>query len=151
MLGSGITYLAGITTHWIKSTNAPVQHQFKYPLKVSLYRFELNKDKMKIYEDWVKWHDTEHEPIVASLEREKMYLESVFRDTLNYPNVIYWLAFNGEGGKNYESSPLAVDKKHSEYMRQILVKGSRVTLKTEFILMPPFLDKSIRDHQSENK
>lgn len=124
---------------------------FKYPLKVTLYRFRLNRDSMAVYEDWIKWQHNQHQAIVETLEREKMYVEAVFRDTVNQPDYIYWLAVNGEGGEHYTTSNLAVDKIHSEYMKKILVKGSRVVLKTEFTLLPAFIEKNIQQHQAAGK
>lgn len=123
----------------------------KYPLKVTLYRFQLNKEKRNVYGDWIRWQHEEHAAIVQSLDRERMYFESVFRDSAREPDVIYWLAVNGEGGAHYDTSPLAVDQKHDAFMRQILVKGGRTVLQTEFVLMPPFIENSIGQHQAEEK
>ncbi|HEY0299477.1 MAG TPA: DUF6176 family protein [Arachidicoccus sp.] len=123
----------------------------KYPLKATLYRFKLNKTNMPVYHEWVKWHYDAYNAMVESLEREKMYFECVFKDTLNDTDEIYWLAIDAENGASASTSALAIDKKHIEYMKQILIKGSRITLKTEFMLLPAFIEKSIAQHQALQK
>lgn len=124
---------------------------FIYPVTAHLYRMSIHQDKQAIFKDWVNWHSQEKEAINATMEREKMYAEAVFRDTVNDPGVIYWLAISGEGGKNYDISPLPADQKHKAYMKQILVKGSGSVLKTEFLMLPPFAESSIGIHQLQEK
>ncbi|PWK77249.1 hypothetical protein LX99_03060 [Mucilaginibacter oryzae] len=85
------------------------------------------------------------------MEREKMYVEAIFRDTVKEPDVIYWLAVSGEGGQRYDSSPLPADKTHAAYMKQILVRGSGGLLKTEFLMLPPFQERGIMLHQQLEK
>jgi hypothetical protein len=127
-----------------------VEAKLKYPVKAILYRFKLNKENMATYREWVQWHHDEYGPMIKTLERERMYFESVFRDTVNDPDVIYWLTINGEGGETSSTSTLEIDKKHNEYMKKMLVKGSRNILKTEFNLVPDFITQSVAKHQQEN-
>ncbi|GGI23311.1 DUF6176 family protein [Pedobacter mendelii] len=146
--GTIVTLVAAITLQDKLYSEATILPTVKYPLQATLYRFHINSKNKKVFDDWVKWHQMEKEAIATTMEREKMYVESVFRDTLNNPNVIYWLAFEGTGGENYSTSNLAADQKHATYMKQILTKGSKVTLKTDFLMLPPFLEKSIAEHQA---
>jgi len=136
-----------------KNTTFVPSGTLQYPVKATLYRFKLNKNNMAVYHEWVKWHYDAYNAMIESLERERMYFECVFRDTLNSndSDEIYWLAINGEGGETSSTSSLAIDKKHIEYMKQILVKGSRTTLKTEFTLLPNFIEESIAKHQASGK
>jgi hypothetical protein len=156
------TFTGGIISHWAgrmipsaaaapKRLEAKTAGTLKYPLQATLYRFTLNKGNMDVYQEWVRWHHEAYQPMIATLEREKMYFESVFRDTANEPGVIYWLAIDGEGGASSTTSTSEIDKKHVEYMKQILVKGSRITLKTEFTLIPSFIEECIDRHQQMEK
>ena len=158
IIGGAITYLTARGPHSLPSVAAASPHKeaiaqpaLKYPLDVSLYRFTLNKANITIYRQWVQWHHDAYQPMIGTLDRERMYFESVFRDMANEPGVIYWLAINGEGGATSSSSASDIDKKHVEYMKQILIKGSRVTLKTEFTLLPSFIEESIEQHQQAEK
>ncbi|RFZ95614.1 hypothetical protein D0C36_08885 [Mucilaginibacter conchicola] len=134
-----------------KQHQTPItESELRYPVKATLYRFKLNKENIATYHEWVQWHHDEYGPMIKTLERERMYFESVFRDTVNTPDEIYWLSINGEGGETSNTSTLEIDKKHNEYMKKILVKGSGSVLKTEFSLIPDFITQSITEHQRDN-
>jgi hypothetical protein len=121
------------------------------PIECKLYRFELLPEKRPVYQQWIDWHHQEYSAMIKTLPREKMYLESVFRDTINEPNTIYWLTFNGRGGEPSSTSNLEIDKKHNTYRKEILKKGSRSVLKTEFLLTPSFIERAIAREQHERK
>ncbi|MFT4111296.1 DUF6176 family protein [Silvibacterium sp.] len=116
------------------------------PFTVTLYRFELNQDKLDRFEDWVQFEHAHHAETVTTLEREKMYFEAIFRDREHQPNVIYWLAVQGQGGGHANDSPLPIDKQYEQFMQETLKKGSRTTLSTEYSLVPPFVVQTIQHH-----
>jgi Family of unknown function (DUF6176) len=117
------------------------------PFTVKLYRFELNPDRLDRFDEWVRFEHAHHAETVATLEREKMYFEAIFRDPAREKDVIYWLAVQGEGGGHTDDSPLAIDRRYDQFMRETLKKGSRTTLTTEYALVPPFLVKEIQSHR----
>ncbi len=116
------------------------------PFTATLYRFELNPDKLDRFEDWVRFEHEHHAETVATLEYEKMYFEAIFRDREHAKDVIYWLAVQGQGGGHTEDSPLSIDKQYEQFMQETLKKGSRTTLSTEYLLAPPFIAEAIRQH-----
>jgi Family of unknown function (DUF6176) len=117
------------------------------PIDITLYRFELNPDKVSRFEEWVKFEQAHHAETVATLEREKMYFEAIFRDRANQQDVIYWLAIHGRGGDSSETSPLGIDQQYQQFMRETLKKGSRTTLSTEYALVPQFIEAAVDAHQ----
>ncbi|MFT3701275.1 MAG: DUF6176 family protein [Agriterribacter sp.] len=123
----------------------------RFPLKATLYRFEMNDGKMAKFNEWMKWHCDAYDEIITTLEREKMYAESIFRDTVNQPGILYWLTIDGEGGAAVTNSPLKIDSVHNKYMKEVIKKGSRTVLKTEFYLIPGFLKQAIAEHQLNEK
>ncbi|MEP6713118.1 MAG: DUF6176 family protein [Ferruginibacter sp.] len=125
--------------------------KIKFPIKATLYRFEMNRGKEGKFNEWMKWHYDEHTAIIETLEREKMYFESIFTDTINQKDVLYWLTIDGEGGAPVDNSPLKIDSVHNQYMKEIIKKGSRSVFKTEFSLVPNFLEQSIAGHQANEK
>lgn len=151
-----LVFFAGLASGAILMWSFPLLHKeapphFRYPVAAKLYRMRINKAQLPTYQDWVAWHTLEKTAVNATMEREKMYAEALFRDTINEPDAIYWLAISGEGGKTYQGSPLPADKKHAAYMKQILVKGSGSVLKTEFLMLPPFEENTIALHQKLEK
>jgi len=164
MLKAIIIFISGvligcIITDRINSKHATVSRHnndsvatlLKFPLNATLYRFEINDGKMQKFNEWMKWHHDEYTEIIKTLEREKMYSECIFRDTINQPGVLYWLTIEGEGGANVNTSPLKIDSVHNQYMKEVIKKGSRSELKTAFFLIPDFLKQSIAEHQLNEK
>jgi Family of unknown function (DUF6176) len=116
------------------------------PATATLYRFELNPDKLDRFEDWVRFEHAHHAETVGTLERERMYFEAIFRDKARDKSVIYWLAVQGQGGGHTDDSPLPIDKQYEQFMQETLKKGSRTTLSTEYMLVPPFIVDAIQHH-----
>ena len=114
----------------------------------TLYRFALNPDKLDRFDDWVRFEHAHHAETVATLEREKMYFEAIFRDRAHDNGVIYWLAVQGPGGGHTADSPLAIDKQYEQFMQETLKKGSRTMLSTEYTLVPPFVIDAIGRHDN---
>lgn len=117
------------------------------PVRVTMYRFEMNPGALGAFDRWMQFQRDNRPAIIGTLEREWMYVEAMFRDTVAQPDVIYWLAVDGEGGAAVDDSPLEVDRKHNEFMREVIRRGSRRVMKTEFSLLPPFLDSAITAHR----
>jgi len=124
----------------------PVSADTASPFKVTLYRFELKPDSLGKFDEWVKFEHAHQDETVATLSREKMYFEAIFRDRVRQKDVIYWLAIQGEGGATTQTSPLAVDKEYEHFMQQTLKPGSRTTLSTEYFLTPDFVVDAIRQN-----
>jgi hypothetical protein len=137
IIGSAATYA------YMTNSGEPLKH----PLIVELHRFEMQNGSEKAFRDWIKWHDEAHEPIIKTLEREKMYFEAVFRDPEQKDNAIYWVEVHGAHGNSVNDSPLAVDQVHRNYMNRILVPGSKRTAVAEYLLIPDFIEDAIRHHE----
>jgi len=116
-------------------------------MEVTLYRFELNPDKLDRFQEWVQFEHAHHAETVATLEREKMYFEAIFRDRASQRDVIYWLTIRGQNGATSSSSPLAIDHQYQQFMEETLKKGSRKTLTTEYALIPPFIQDAVDAHR----
>jgi hypothetical protein len=116
------------------------------PFTVTLYRFELQPDKLARFDDWVAFEHAHHAETIATLEREKMYAEAIFRDHEHQPDVIYWLTINGKG-EHTDTSPLDIDKQYLSFMRETLKPGARRTLATEYALVPDFIVRAIDEHE----
>lgn len=157
-IGSSVTYFllnkgslegAGDTSSSAKMNSKPAS--VKYPLKATLYRFTINDGTQRKFNEWMKWHYDEYPAIINTLEREKMYSEAIFTDSVHQPGILYWLTIDAQGGAPVNNSPLKIDSVHNQYMKEVIKKGSRLTLKTEYYLIPQFLQHSIAEHQMNEK
>ena len=77
------------------------------------------------------------EDVLLTLERVKMYVETIFREELNGEEYLYWYSVQGEQGENVETSNHEIDKKHLEYWKQCIDQsfGSK-DLITEVVMIP---------------
>jgi hypothetical protein len=119
-------------------------------LHVHLQRFEIAPGKLERWEEWMQFQADLHEEVVATLQRERTYLEAIFRDRTGAGNSVYWLTIKGEGGATVESSPLEVDRIHLEFWNEVIRPGVRVEMKTESTLIPAFLLQAIATHAAES-
>jgi hypothetical protein len=77
---------------------------------------------------------------VASLHRERMALEIVFRLTEGEDEYLFWLRVRGASGETPDTSPAALDPEHYNYARRVKEPGW-VEATPELLLVPtPVLD-----------
>lgn len=75
--------------------------------------------------------------VLLTLEREKMYVEIIFREELNGEEYLYWYSVQGEQGENVETSNYEIDKKHLEYWEQCIDPSfCSKDLATEVVMIP---------------
>ena len=142
-VGLLVAALAGALTDHVLFARQPDTPR---PLRAQLFRFELRDDVEPTFQAWMQFLRDEHPAVLATLDREQMYVEGIFRDREREPRAIYWLAVQGAGGAAVESSAHDVDRKHVEFMGKTLAPGSRRLLSVESWLLAPFIDQAIRRH-----
>jgi Family of unknown function (DUF6176) len=113
----------------------------RYPLRMRLYRYEMNPGKADRFDEWMRFLESQNPAVLQSLERERMYVEGIFRDRERDKEVVYWLTVAAEGGGTSSDSPLEIDKAHMAFLREVIKKGGRTDLTTESFLVAP----SVRD------
>ncbi|EGP5068140.1 hypothetical protein E3O78_002606, partial [Enterococcus faecium] len=84
-------------------------------MKVELTRFKVKKGKTEKVDEWIKFLNENMKDVLVTLEGEKMYVETIFRETLKGTEYLYWYSVQGENGQNVEESQHWIDKKHLEY------------------------------------
>lgn len=52
---------------------------------------------------------------LLTLENEKMFIETIFREQFDGIEYLYWYSVQGNGGNRVENSENWIDKKHLEY------------------------------------
>ena len=104
---------------------------------VELTRFRVKPGMSHKVDEWLKFLNDNMEGVLLTLEREKMYVETIFREELNGEEYLYWYSVQGEQGENVETSNHEIDKKHLEYWEQCIdpIFGSK-DLITEVVMIP---------------
>ncbi len=133
---------SGMNRAWAGGSVEPLR-----PVKVTLHRFDLRDGADPALREWLAHLAAHHREAVATLDRERMYLEAKF--TLpDDPARLYWLTVEGDGGGSVETSVSELDRRHMAYMKRVLADGSDRRAETRDMLMPDFIAAAIRDQQA---
>lgn len=114
-------------------------------LNIELTRFKVKKGKSKVVDEWLSFLNDNMNETLLTLEAEKMYVETIFREVLNGDEYLYWYSVQGIGGQELENSESFIDKKHLEYWEECIDTDFKaVDLKTEVVMIP----NQIRKHMN---
>lgn len=104
---------------------------------VELTRFRVKPGKSKKVDEWLEFLNENMEGVLLTLEREKMFVETIFREELDGCEYLYWYSVQGENGESVETSDHEIDKKHLEYWDECIdpTFGSK-DLTTEVVMIP---------------
>ena len=89
-------------------------------MKVELTRFRVVEGKSERVDEWLRMLNERMSETVATLQRERMYVEVIFREKVDDEEYLSWLAIQGEGGKSVHSSSHEVDRLHLEFWRECI-------------------------------
>lgn len=106
-------------------------------MNVELTRFKVKEGKTEKVDEWLRFLNENMSDVLVTLEGEKMYVETVLRETLNGTEYLYWFSVQGGNGQEVEESEHWIDKKHLEYWAECIDATFRpVDLKTEVVMIP---------------
>ena len=87
----------------------------KLKLNVELSRFRVKEGKTAKVDEWMAFLNNHMKDTLLTLENEKMYVETIFREILDGCEYLYWFSVQAEGGIEVTDSESYIDKKHLEY------------------------------------
>lgn len=114
--------------------------------EVVLHRFAVRPDQHARLDEWISFLRANHRAAVATLGRERMYVEAMFTIP-DDPDRLYWLTVQGRGAP-VENSTDPLDRRHVAYMRAVLVPGSHVRFDTRNVLIPDFIGAAIARNET---
>ena len=107
------------------------------------YKIQSKKGKSGQLDEWLTFLNKNMKDVLITLEGEKMYVETIFRELLNGDEYLYWYSIQGENGMELNDSDHWIDKKHLAYWKECIDETFRpVDLKTEVVMIPD----NIREH-----
>lgn len=113
-------------------------------MNIECTRFRVKTGKTEIVTEWIAFLNEHMEDVLVTLEGEKMYVETIFRELLDGEEYLYWYSIQGTGGTEVEESNHWIDKKHLEYWEECIDKTYRpVDLHTEVVMIPEKVRKSM--------
>lgn len=113
-------------------------------MNIELTRFKVKKGKSERVDEWLTFLNENMKDVLVTLEGEKMYIETIFREHLNGDEYLYWYSVQGIGGQEVQNSNHWIDKKHIEYWEECIDETFKpVDLKTEVVMIPEKIRKSM--------
>ena len=84
------------------------------PIAVEFSRFRVLPGKTERVDEWMKYLRDHLPECLVSLEGEKMYVETIFREkTPQGEEFLCWYSIQGEGGVRVDQSPHEIDRVRS--------------------------------------
>ncbi|KRG13744.1 DUF6176 family protein [Lederbergia galactosidilytica] len=112
-------------------------------MNIELTRFRVKKGKSKLVDEWMKFLNDHMHEVLLTLEDEKMYVETIFRENLDGQEYLYWYSIQGDAGQDVEESEHWVDKKHLEFWEECIDPTFRtVDLNPEVVMIPKRVKES---------
>ncbi|MGO4604294.1 DUF6176 family protein [Terrabacter sp. 2YAF2] len=87
-------------------------------MRVQLTRFPIRHGKRALVDEWMAWIEANHDAALETLQPERMYVESIFCDTVDGVDYLFWYTVQGPGGRRVEESEHWMDRRHLEYFRE---------------------------------
>lgn len=97
-------------------------------MNIELSRFRVRKGKSEVVDKWMNFLNENMEEVLLTLDGEKMYVETIFREKCDDEEYLYWYSIQGENGIRVEESDSWIDKKHLEYWDKCIDKNYYVEM-----------------------
>ena len=89
-------------------------------MNIELSRFRVRKGKSEVVDKWMNFLNENMEEVLLTLDGEKMYVETIFREKCDDEEYLYWYSIQGENGIRVEESDSWIDKNyHVEMSMQV--------------------------------
>ena len=106
------------------------------PPTVELTRFKVKEGKTEAVDQWMKLLNDNMSSVLSTLNDEKMYIETIFREEIEGNEYLYWYSVQGKGGIEVQDSHHDIDKQHLAYWKECIDQDFRsIDLKTEVVMI----------------
>ncbi|MFD1031564.1 DUF6176 family protein [Metaplanococcus flavidus] len=89
-------------------------------MNVELTKFRVKEGKSAKVDEWLAFLNDNMKDVLVTLEGEKMYVETIFRESLDCVEYLYWYSIQGEGGQEVETSTHWIDEKHMAFWHECI-------------------------------
>lgn len=111
-------------------------------LDVELSRFRVKEGKSETVDEWMNFLKDNMKDTLLTLESEKMFVETIFREWLEGREYLYWYSVQGQGGVEVQNSESYIDKKHMEYWAECIDPSYPMKdLETQVVMIPEAIYK----------
>ena len=86
-------------------------------MKIELTRFRVRENAQSIVDGWMQFLNSNAAAVRETLEPEQMYVETIFSETIDGVDYLYWYSVQGEDGAGVAQSDHWLDEKHIQFWR----------------------------------
>ena len=105
-------------------------------MNIELSRFRVKEGMSQLVDEWMSFLNENMEDVLLTLDNEKMYVESIFRESIDGVDYLYWYSIQGEGGQTVTESQSWIDRKHLEYWDKCIDDRDQKDMKLEVSMIP---------------
>ncbi|GGL94838.1 DUF6176 family protein [Glutamicibacter protophormiae] len=106
-------------------------------MNIELMRFRVKPGKTERVDQWLQFLNSNMPAVLETLEGERMYVETIFSETLDGAQYLYWYSIQGRGGTEVRDSVHWIDRKHLEYWDECIdPEFTPQTLATRVSMIP---------------
>jgi Family of unknown function (DUF6176) len=113
-------------------------------MKTELTRLRIKPGMSSRADEWHATLNARKAECIETLEREKMYVEAIFREKIGDEEFIYWLSVQGPDAESLESSPFPIDAIHNAFGDECIDRTyARVDLDASVMFLAPPLSEAL--------
>ncbi|TXR68735.1 hypothetical protein DM800_06680 [Bacillus sp. AY18-3] len=114
-------------------------------MNVELTRFKVKQGKSQRVDAWMQLLNDNMKEVLLTLNDEKMYVETIFREIRDGEECLYWYSVQGEGGIPVENSHHEIDKKHLAFRYECIDEEAlSVDMKTEVVMIQDVVKEAMK-------
>lgn len=94
-------------------------------MKVELTKFRIKENKSERVDEWVEYMQDHMDDVLVTLEGEKMFVETIFREKKGNHEYLYWYSVQDETGKELDEDDPPIDETHLKFWEECIDKTFR--------------------------
>ncbi|WP_020006367.1 DUF6176 family protein [Salinicoccus albus] len=115
-------------------------------MKVELTKFRVKEGKSERVDEWITYMQEHMDDVLMTLEGEKMFVETIFREQVGKHEYLYWYSVQDESGHELDDDDTPMDSKHVRYWEECIDKTFRPEdLDASVVMIPPRIRKAMQD------
>ncbi|GAK04021.1 hypothetical protein JCM19037_2392 [Geomicrobium sp. JCM 19037] len=115
-------------------------------MKIELTRYPVKPGKSQTVREWMDFLNQNMEAVTETLVGEKMYVETIFSETVGETEYLYWYSVQGEGGTAVEESDHWIDHAHLRFWEECIDDSEPpVDLIQEVVMIPEPVRASMKE------
>lgn len=121
-------------------------------MQVELTKFRIKQGKSELVDEWMAFLNENMQDALLSLDGEKMFVETIMRDTVGDHEYLYWYSIQADDGDTNSEAAECIDRRHVTYWNKCIDKSYRPrNLQNEVVMIPHRIKDYMHHLENEDK